>query len=230
MAHGGLPVWSHGPGREHLAQGSSLKGGHCNVIGGAAVLHGLPSSFPVALTVPQIGQLLRNTPSFGTTFNTVLMRRLCLVLNCQHSGSLANSTCVRLWPKPTLVCRREPSCFWVSSCRKIQWLCRQTDKTPQHSQTHHPPTGPAAPLHGLLPTWAPATVYLSSCPKLVTQGERSSHVWSICLKAGTVLGIFTFIDLFSNTRNAYHYGWEWAHYRGENTESWNNATDPRQSS
>lgn len=34
-----------------------------------------------------------------------------------------------------------------------------------------------------------------------------------------VLDIFTFIDLFSNTRNAYRYGREWAHYRGENTES-----------
>lgn len=75
------------------------------------MLHGLPSSFPVALIVPQMGQLLRNTQSFGTTFHTVLMRLLCPVLSCQHACSLAKSAYGRLWSKPTPDCRHEHPCF-----------------------------------------------------------------------------------------------------------------------
>lgn len=92
---------------------------------------------------PQIGQLLRNTQSLGSTFNTVLMGLLGSASGCQRSSSLAKSTYVRLLPKPTLACRHGCSYFWAaSSCREIQWLCRQTDKTPtRHSlpPTAHPP-------------------------------------------------------------------------------------------
>lgn len=180
-------------------------------------MHGLPSGFPVALVVPQIGQLLRNTPSLGTTFNTVLMRLSCLVLRCQHAGSLAGSTCVRLWPKPTSGCRHERPCFWASSCRKMEWLCRHTEQTPSiHSPTLHP----LAQLLLCMAFSPSLQQQFISAPASSCDSKGSSRVWTIRLQAGTVLDVFVFIGLFSNTRNACHcYGWEWAHFRGENTES-----------
>lgn len=109
---------------------------------------------------PQIGQLLRNTRSLGSTFNTVLVGLLGLVFGCQCSSRLAKSTDVRLLPKPTLVCRHECCCFWTaSSCRRIQWLCRQTDRTP-NIHIIPPTTHPPAQL--LL--WAPPPHTSCLCP------------------------------------------------------------------
>lgn len=129
---------------------------------------------------PQIGQLLRNTRSLGSTFNTVLMGLLGSVFGCQCSSRLAKSTYVRLLPKPTLVCRHECSCFWTaSSCRRIQWLCRQTDRTPNIHiipPTIHPPAQLllwAPHPHPTPPACALTTVYLSSYPQFVTFGEEA---------------------------------------------------------
>lgn len=51
----------------------------------------------------------------------------------------------------------------------------------------------------------------------MAQGE--AHVHEAFVLGQAVLDIFTRIDLFSDTCDAYHYGWEWARFRGENTES-----------